>query len=239
MTDTGTVRTIIGIIGNVISFLLFLSPIPTFVRIFKEKAVKDFKSDPYVATLLNCAMWIFYGLPFITEHNTLVVTINGIGFGIECVYVAIFFVYSPGKKRTRILLELLVEVIFMAIVILITVLAFHAMKTRALFVGILCIIFNICMYSSPLTVMRMVIKTKSVKYMPFYLSLANFTNGLIWMVYGLLRFDINIVLPNGLGALSGMIQLILYGIYYKSTKWDDDDDDDVSGNRSEVELSSA
>jgi hypothetical protein len=40
---------------------------------------------------------------------------------------------------------------------------------------------------------RMVIKTKSVKYMPFYLSLANFTNGLIWVIYGLLDFDINLV----------------------------------------------
>ncbi|KAJ6411728.1 hypothetical protein OIU84_008329 [Salix udensis] len=239
MTDTATTRTIIGLIGNVISFLLFLSPVPTFVKIIKEKAVKDFKSDPYVATLLNCAMWIFYGLPLITHNNTLVVTINGIGFVIECVYVAIFFVFSPGKKKTRIIVELVVEVIFMAIVILITVFAFHTSKTRAMFVGILCIIFNICMYSSPLTVMRMVIKTKSVKYMPFYLSLANFTNGLVWLIYGLLDFDINLVLPNGLGALSGLIQLILYGIYYKSTKWDDDDDNDVRGDRSEVELSSS
>ncbi|KAJ6411727.1 hypothetical protein OIU84_008329 [Salix udensis] len=193
MTDTATTRTIIGLIGNVISFLLFLSPVPTFVKIIKEKAVKDFKSDPYVATLLNCAMWIFYGLPLITHNNTLVVTINGIGFVIECVYVAIFFVFSPGKKKTRIIVELVVEVIFMAIVILITVFAFHTSKTRAMFVGILCIIFNICMYSSPLTVMRMVIKTKSVKYMPFYLSLANFTNGLVWLIYGLLDFDINLV----------------------------------------------
>ncbi|KAJ6676705.1 RAG1-ACTIVATING PROTEIN 1 [Salix viminalis] len=237
MTDTATTRTIIGLIGNVISFLLFLSPVPTFVKIIKEKAVKDFKSDPYVATLLNCAMWIFYGLPLITHNNTLVVTINGIGFVIECIYVAIFFVFSPGKKKTRIIVELVIEVIFMAIVILITVFAFHTSKTRAMFVGILCIIFNICMYSSPLTVMRMVIKTKSVKYMPFYLSLANFTNGLVWLIYGLLDFDINLVLPNGLGALSGLIQLILYGIYYRSTKWDDDND--VRGDRSEVELPSS
>ncbi|KAG5230132.1 hypothetical protein OIU76_022170 [Salix suchowensis] len=239
MTDTATTRTIIGLIGNVISFLLFLSPVPTFVKIIKEKAVKDFKSDPYVATLLNCAMWIFYGLPLITHNNTLVVTINGIGFVIECIYVAIFFIFSPGKKKTRIIVELVIEVIFMAIVILITVFAFHTSKTRAMFVGILCIIFNICMYSSPLTVMRMVIKTKSVKYMPFYLSLANFTNGLIWLIYGLLDFDINLVLPNGLGALSGLIQLILYGIYYRSTKWDDDDNDVHGGDRSEVELPSS
>ena len=89
-------------------------------------------------------------------------------------------------------------------------------------VGILCIIFNIIMYASPLTVMvcyssfsflyrcfyyllscelmcfinveqALVIKTKSVKYMPFFLSLANFMNGAIWIVYACLKFDLYIL----------------------------------------------
>ncbi|KAB5524952.1 hypothetical protein DKX38_022701 [Salix brachista] len=213
MTDTATTRTIIGLIGNVISFLLFLSPVPTFVKIIKEKAVKDFKSDPYVATLLNCAMWIFYGLPLITHNNTLVVTINGIGFVIE----------YPDHRRARHRSDL------------------HGHRDpdyrfRLPYLenkGNVC--WDIVYHLQHLY--RMVIKTKSVKYMPFYLSLANFTNGLVWLIYGLLDFDINLVLPNGLGALSGLIQLILYGIYYRSTIWDDDND--VRGDRSEVELSSS
>ena len=38
-----------------------------------------------------------------------------------------------------------------------------------------------------------VIKTKSVKYMPFSLSLANFMNGAIWIVYSCLKFDLYIL----------------------------------------------
>lgn len=34
-----------------------------------------------------------------------------------------------------------------------------------------------------------VIKTKSVEYMPFFLSLANFANGAVWTAYGLIKFD--------------------------------------------------
>jgi len=34
-----------------------------------------------------------------------------------------------------------------------------------------------------------VIKTKSVKYMPFFLSLANFMNGVVWVIYACLKFD--------------------------------------------------
>ncbi|KAL6182412.1 hypothetical protein ACLB2K_043834 [Fragaria x ananassa] len=235
MAHPGMIRTIVGIIGNIISLGLFLSPIPTFMKIIKQKSVADFKPDPYVATLLNCAVWVFYGMPFVHPDSTLVWTINGAGFIIETVYTTIFILYSPGSKRKRIFIILAIEAAFFAVVVLVNMLAFHTTKTRTLVVGIICIVFNILMYASPLTVMKMVIKTKSVKYMPFYLSLANFLNGIVWLIYSLLKFDINILIPNGLGALSGLVQLILYATFYKTTRWEDDDDDIKS--RSEVQLS--
>ncbi|CAK9311943.1 unnamed protein product [Citrullus colocynthis] len=223
MGNTEVARTVIGIIGNVISFGLFMSPIPTFAQIVRRKAVEDFKPDPYLATILNCAMWVFYGMPFVHPDSVLVVTINGIGFFIELTYISIFFIYSPWVKRKKMLIFLLIETIFFATVVLITLLVFHNTTSRSYFVGILCIVFNIGMYTSPLTVMRLVIKTRSVKYMPFTLSLANFCNGIIWAVYAILKFDPNVLIPNSLGALSGLIQLILYATYYRTTNWDSDD----------------
>lgn len=38
-----------------------------------------------------------------------------------------------------------------------------------------------------------VITTKSVEYMPFFLSLANFANGCIWTAYALIKLDIYIL----------------------------------------------
>ncbi|KAK3440033.1 hypothetical protein EUGRSUZ_B00360 [Eucalyptus grandis] len=234
MVDTETARTIVGIVGNVISFGLFLSPIPTFITIWKKKTASGFKPDPYVATVLNCAMWVFYGMPFVHPDSLLVVTINGFGFCLELIYVGIFFIYSPWKRRRNILLALLVELIFMVAVVAITLLVLHTTGRRSTLVGILCIIFNIGMYTSPLTIMRRVIQTKSVKYMPFFLSLTNFLNGVIWAVYALLKFDPFVLVPNGLGALSGLVQLILYATYYRTTKWDEPEKP-----TSEVEISGA
>ncbi|KAL3748292.1 hypothetical protein ACJRO7_009516 [Eucalyptus globulus] len=234
MVDTETARTIVGIVGNVISFGLFMSPIPTFITIWKKKTASGFKPDPYVATVLNCAMWVFYGMPFVHPDSLLVVTINGFGFCLELIYVGIFFIYSPWKRRRNILLALLVELIFMAAVVAITLLVLHTTGRRSTLVGILCIIFNIAMYTSPLTIMRRVIQTKSVKYMPFFLSLANFLNGVIWAVYALLKFDPFVLVPNGLGALSGLVQLILYATYYRTTKWDEPEKP-----TSEIEISGA
>lgn len=231
MADADTIRTIVGIIGNVISFFLFLSPGPTFVKILKAKSVMEFKPDPYIATVLNCAVWVFYGMPFVHPDSLLVITINGFGLAIELLYVSIFFIYSDWAKRRKIIIALIIEAIFMAILIFITLTFLHGTKDRSMLIGIVAIVFNVIMYTSPLTVMKKVITTKSVKYMPFYLSLANFANGIVWAIYALLKFDPYILIPNGLGSVSGLVQLILYATFYRTTNWDEDE--------KEVELSTS
>ncbi|XP_044477725.1 bidirectional sugar transporter SWEET5-like [Mangifera indica] len=232
--DRGTLTTLAGICGNIISFGLFLSPLPTLIRICKQKAVHAFKPDPYLATTLNCIMWLFYGLPLVTKDNLLVITINSAGLIMELGYVTIFFIYSPWAKRRRITYVLIFEVVFAAVVVFVTLFFFHSLKDRAMIVGILCIVFNVIMYTSPLTVMKMVIKTKSVKYMPFTLSLANFVNGCIWSLYAILKRDTYVLIPNALGTLSGVVQLVMYAVYYKTTNWDEDDEEDIP---QEVQLS--
>ncbi|XP_054801515.1 LOW QUALITY PROTEIN: bidirectional sugar transporter SWEET6b-like [Prosopis cineraria] len=188
---------VVGIIGNVISFGLFLSPAPTFYRIIKKKSVEEFKPDPYLATVLNCAFWVFHGMPFVHPHSILVVTINSVGLVFEFAYLIIFLIYAQNKGRKKVFLCLLAEAIFFAAIVLITLLVLHGTVTRSLVVGILCDVFNIMMYLSPLTIMVKVIKTKSVKYMPFWLSLANFLNGLCWTAYALIHpFDIYVLISN-------------------------------------------
>ncbi|MCD9644433.1 Bidirectional sugar transporter sweet5 [Datura stramonium] len=224
-------RTIVGIIGNVISFFLFLSPLPTFVKIVKAKSVMEFKADPYIATVLNCAVWVFYGMPFVHPDSLLVITINGFGLAIEFLYISIFFIYSDWPKRQKMIIALIVEAIFMAILIFVTLTFLHGTKDRSMLIGIVAIVFNILMYTAPLTVMKTVITTKSVKYMPVYLSLANFANGIVWSSYALFKFDPYILIPNGLGTLSGLLQLILIALFYRTTNWDEDE--------KEVELSAS
>lgn len=63
--------------------------------------MEQFKADPYLATLLNCMLWVFYGIPIVHPNSILVVTINGIGLLVEGTYLLIFFLYSPNKKRVR------------------------------------------------------------------------------------------------------------------------------------------
>ncbi|KAK9093924.1 hypothetical protein Scep_025393 [Stephania cephalantha] len=218
MVSADAVRTAVGILGNIIALGLFLSPTPTFIKICKKGSVEQFSPTPYLATLLNCMFWVLYGLPMVHPHSILVITINGTGLVIELIYVILFIVYSDGKKRLRVLGVLVGEVVFVGVVALLVLTLVHTHERRSLVVGALCVFFGTIMYVAPLVVMKLVITTRSVEYMPFSLSFASFINGLCWTCYALIRFDLFITIPNSLGSLFGLAQLILYATFYKSTR---------------------
>nr|UJT76395.1 bidirectional sugar transporter SWEET4a [Hemerocallis fulva] len=218
MVSADTIRTCVGILGNVIALALFLSPVPTFYRIWKKGSVEQFSAVPYLATLLNCMLWVVYGLPLVHPHSTLVLTINGSGLVIELSYVLLFIIYSHGSNRLRVVAILVSEIVFVALSGLLVIIFTHTIAMRSLIIGILCVFFGTMMYAAPLSVMKLVIQTKSVEFMPLFLSLASFFNGLCWTTYALIRFDLYITIPNGLGVLFAMAQLVLHIIYYKTTK---------------------
>ncbi|XP_009588446.1 bidirectional sugar transporter SWEET4-like isoform X1 [Nicotiana tabacum] len=207
-----------GVIGNIISLILFLSPLPTFVRIRKKKSVERFSAVPYLATFINCGLWVLYGIPLVHPHSILVVTTNGTGFAIEGVYLTLFLLYSDRKKRTKIFLIIVGEIIFLAslAILVLTLVQTHA--KRSAIVGSICIAGNILMYASPLAIMKLVITTKSVEFMPFFLSLFSFLNGVSWTTYALIPLDAFVLAPNSMGIALGLAQLLLYAMYYKSTK---------------------
>ncbi|XP_008810887.2 bidirectional sugar transporter SWEET1a isoform X2 [Phoenix dactylifera] len=201
-----------GIFGNATALFLFLSPIVTFWRIIKHKSTEDFSGIPYNMTLLNCFLSAWYGLPFVSPNNLLVSTINGAGTVIELVYVVIFIVYAPRKVRTKTLCFFVIVVAISAIVAFVSLLALHG-HARKLFCGFAASIFSVVMYGSPLFIMRLVIRTKSVEFMPFFLSLFSFLCGTSWFIYGLLGRDPFVWVQNGCGSALGAVQLILYAIY--------------------------
>ncbi|RZC56576.1 hypothetical protein C5167_015433 [Papaver somniferum] len=218
MVSADAIRTAVGILGNVIALALFLSPVPTFIQIWKKRSVEQFSPAPYLATLLNCMLWVLYGLPIVHPHSMLVITINGTGFVIELSYVLLYIYYSEGKMRLRVLAIFLLECLFVAVTTVLVLTLAHTHERRSLIVGSMCVFVCILMYVAPLSVMKMVLTTRSVEYMPFFLSLASFANGVCWTTYALIRFDLFITIPNGLGTLFGLGQLILYATFYKSTQ---------------------
>ncbi|KAL8150365.1 hypothetical protein V2J09_020173 [Rumex salicifolius] len=219
MVSAAAVRFGVGVLGNVIAFFLFLSPVPTFIQIVKKGSVEQYSPVPYLATFINCMLWVLYGLPMVKPDSTLVVTINGAGVVIEIVYLSLFVYYSDHKRqKLKVAGIAAAEVVTVGLLAALVLSLAHTTHLRTQVVGMVAIVSNIMMYAAPLSVMKLVITTKSVEYMPFFLSLASFANGIAWTVYAIRPFDPYIAAPNGLGSLFGLGQLILYGAFYKSTK---------------------
>ncbi|KAJ8425575.1 LOW QUALITY PROTEIN: hypothetical protein Cgig2_013921 [Carnegiea gigantea] len=176
-----------GLLGNIISFMVFLAPMPTFIRIYKKKSTEGFHSVPYVIAIFSCMLWIYCAL--LKGNNILLITINTAGIVIETIYIAIFITYAPkqAKISTLKLLMLLNFCGFCAIVLLCHYLAKGDARVQAF--GWVCVAFSISVFAAPLSIMyvetslelqRKVIRTKSVEYMLFNLSLSLTLTAVIW-----------------------------------------------------------
>ncbi|XVF06508.1 hypothetical protein REPUB_Repub06bG0054300 [Reevesia pubescens] len=203
-------------VGNIVSFLVFLAPVPTFYIIYKKKTAEGYQPIPYMVALSSAMMLLYYGL--LKTNAILIITINGIGCAIEVTYLVLYIIYAPKRVKVStvkwiILFNLGGYCLIMAITNL-----FIEKSKRVTVMGWICAVYNIAVFAAPLSIMRHVIRTKSVEHMPFFLSFFLTLCATMWFFYGIFVMDFYIALPNVLGFLLGIAQMILYVIYKSATK---------------------
>ncbi|GMP87923.1 hypothetical protein CsSME_00040100 [Camellia sinensis var. sinensis] len=206
-----------GLLGNIISFFVFLSPMPTFYQIFKKKSTEGFQSVPYIVALFSAMLLMYYA--FLKKiDSTFIITINSFGCLVEIIYICVYLFYAPKKiKFKTVKLIGLMLGVFGAILIL-TQFLVKKSSTRFHIVGWICLVLSVSVFAAPLCILKQVIRTKSVEFMPFSLSLSLTLNAIMWFFYGLLIKDFNIAIPNVLGFIFGTIQMVLYAIYKNPKK---------------------
>ncbi|CAN0899058.1 Bidirectional sugar transporter NEC1 [Linum grandiflorum] len=204
---------VFGILGNIVSFCVFLAPIPTFKKIVKEKSTQGFQSLPYLVALFSSTLYIYYAY-LKAEDVFLIITINSFGCIIEILYLLVYIFYASSSVRLQTATRMLCYNggAFGAIVGL-TSLFFHDHNVRVNVVGWICAVFSVCVFAAPLNIIREVMKTRSVEFMPFTLSLFLTVCALFWLIYGLALGDYFIASPNIVGLGFGMIQMVLYWKY--------------------------
>ncbi|KAJ8478669.1 hypothetical protein OPV22_022396 [Ensete ventricosum] len=201
----------IGILGNIVSLMVFLAPLPTFYRVYRRKSTEGFQSVPYVVALFSCMLWFCYA--FLKTDAYLLITINSIGCAIETVYIVTYFTYAPKvAKIFTAKLVLLVNVGMFGLILLLTQLLSEGSERVRAF-GWICVSFSASVFVAPLSVIRLVIRTKSVEFMPVSLSFFLTLSAVVWFAYGLLTKDIYVGLPNVVGFIFGILQMVLYVAY--------------------------
>ncbi|EMS46127.1 Bidirectional sugar transporter SWEET17 [Triticum urartu] len=202
--------------GNIISVLVFISPIPTFWRIVRSKSTEDFEAAPYVLTLLNTLLWLYYGLT--KPDGLLVATVNGFPSwrpSTSCSSSSTPPTKAKGYVKTAKLVAAL-DIGFFGVVFVATTFAIGGLDMKIMVIGLICACLSVFMYGSPLAAVRRVIASRSVEYMPFFLSFFLFLNGGVWATYAILDKDVFLGVPNGTGCFLGGIQLVIYAVYMNS-----------------------
>ncbi|CAI9087271.1 OLC1v1021305C1 [Oldenlandia corymbosa var. corymbosa] len=202
-----------GILGNAISICVFLAPLPTFIRIIKEKSTMGFQSVPYVVALFSAMLWMYYAL---LKNAILLISINSLGCLIETIYVAIFIFYAPKEcKKQTIKLVSMLNIGAFSGVFLVAQFALHQAPLRIIVVGWICVAFSMAVFVAPLSIVFQVVRTRSAEFMPFGLSCSLTISAVTWFLYGLLARDICVAIPNVVGFFLGCAQVVLYLIYRK------------------------
>ncbi|XP_042006152.1 bidirectional sugar transporter N3-like [Salvia splendens] len=202
---------IFGILGNIISVMVYLAPMPTFIQIYKEKSTMGFDSLPYAVSLFSSMLWLYYAL--LKTNVVLLITINLFGCLIQTAYIFTFFTYASTKPRNHTAKILgLMNVGLLCVIFAVTFFVFEG-TTRARVVGWICVAVSVCVFAAPLTIIFRVVRTRSVEFMPFPLSFFLTLSAIMWFAYGLFQKDLCVALPNVMGFLLGMIQMVVYGIF--------------------------
>ncbi|GMP70491.1 hypothetical protein CsSME_00029322 [Camellia sinensis var. sinensis] len=162
-----------------------------------------------VGVMGNVASMLLYTAPILTFARVIKKKSNE-DFSCVPYIIALLncFLYTwyglPVRKVAMITIPV---ILVFCITAIISAFAFHDHHHRKIFVGSIGLVASIAMYGSPLVVVKKVIETKSVEFMPFYLSLFSFLASSLWMTYGLLGHDLFLAVC--------ILQLVIYFKYRK------------------------
>ncbi|CAL4999956.1 unnamed protein product [Urochloa decumbens] len=205
--------TLSGIAGNIISFLVFLAPVTTFLQVYRKKSTGGFSSVPYVVALFSSVLWIFYAL--VKTNSRPLLTINAFGCGVEAAYIVFYLAYAPRKAKLRTAAYFLVlDVAAFALIVGVTLFAVPK-HFQVKFLGSVCLAFSMAVFVAPLSIIVKVVKTKSVEFLPISLSFCLTLSAVAWFCYGLFTKDPFVMYPNVGGFFFSCVQMGLYFWYRK------------------------
>merc|ERR1719323_1077531 len=155
--------------------------------------------------------WWSYG---VLRSDPSIQLVNGVGLVLQSLYVLCFYLFTSEKVAT--LKGIVLTAVF------VVCLNFYIQtesdtEVSMLRLGLLSSTMSVMYCAAPLASVVTVIKTKSTESLPFYLILATIGMTSSWTLYGLIIEDSFVTVPNSLGCLIAIGQLMLFSVYPASS----------------------
>ncbi|XP_018593574.1 sugar transporter SWEET1 isoform X2 [Scleropages formosus] len=160
---------------------------------------------PFLTTCLNNLGWFYYGM--LKKDATLVI-VNSIGASLQSLYILTYWHYT--KNRRHVSTQTLTGIAVLCAGWLYFSVILGQGDTRLAQLGLVCSVFTISMYLSPLTDLVEIIRGGSVERLSFPLTVATMLTSTSWTLYGLQLQDFYIMVPNMPGILTSLIRFYLF-----------------------------
>ncbi|KAF4136675.1 Sugar efflux transporter for intercellular exchange [Phytophthora infestans] len=181
---------------------------------YKTKTTGPSSILPVVMIFCNCYVWVLYAY---LVDNILPLFVNCcFGMFTSVVFGAIYYHYS--KDRTHIH-----KVCAITFAVLVIYAIYYILGTTGVInqsddaveklLGVVSDIVSLVMYASPLEAMKQVIQTKDATTLPIIISAIFLTNTTVWTVFAFADDDMFVVVPNAIGMLVCIAQVVLFVMY--------------------------
>ena len=203
--------TIFGWVGTALALYFYIAPIVPFVKVIKGQMT--WKQSPGVLLLcsfLNCILWSDYGL---ITNQFLLYLANGLGGTITLIYITIFLIHVADRK---VLLSLFYNFFLICCIVEIYFVFYYLVPSKV--TGIIANVFNVLMYAAPGEKIYQICKGASYQLIPIWSTIGGTACSTSWMCYGFYQNDYYVVIPNALGVLASIVQIVIFVIYRRKQK---------------------
>jgi solute carrier family 50 protein (sugar transporter) len=192
-----------------------------FENMKSENSVGSFNVLSVVSMYLNSVMWVLYGLGAKIPPAYIV---NSVCTCFGAYYTLTYYAYAEGSQKAE-------AMKYISLAVLLTAgfgsfIAFGPSELvpkpgaegvllpyNAMWMGNVCIIFNVLLYAAPLSTVRDVLKSQSTASLSFETTITNMTLSAMWFVCGFYRNDLPTMVPNGIGVVLSAAQLLLFAAF--------------------------
>ncbi|KXS09968.1 hypothetical protein M427DRAFT_201379 [Gonapodya prolifera JEL478] len=204
-------------VGVVTAIAIFVSPMKDVHGVVKSGDLGSYNPLPAAFTFVNCLGWALYSF---LVRDWFVFAANFLGALLGLYYSFQLVGVGPMGMSALIRRQMLGVLMCGTFVMLlgfsmvnILVLPQETAKNVA---GIICDVVTILWYISPLSTIVSVLRTRDASSFSLPFSLTCTVNALLWLVYGLFTFSPFIWVPNSIGSLIGILQIVLSAMFGRS-----------------------